>query len=738
VKQVAQRLKDGAVEVLDVPAPSLRPQGVLVDVRSSLLSAGTERSKVETGRKSLIGKARARPDQVRLVVEKAGRDGVRDALAAVRARLGRPEPLGYSAAGVVLAVGDRVRDLAVGDRVACAGAGYASHADVDYVPGNLCVRLPDGVGFDQGCFATLGAIAMHGVRRAEPGLGERVAVIGLGLVGQLASQLLKAAGCRVVGIDLGEEPIAVAREMGGIDEGIPRSQLDEARLAREGACDAVLIAAATESDDPVELAAALCRDRGRVVVVGDVGMQVPRAPYYEKELDLRLSRSYGPGRYDREYEERGLDYPIGYVRWTECRNMGAFLDLVARGEVDVSGLVRERVSVEEAPGAYDRLLAGDASSLGILIEYGESAGAAPEARPGSGPGERPRATPFAGDPAALGRVGAIGAGSFASRVAIPGLRKAGFELAAVASASGLSARSAAQRFGFGRADTAEGIIDDPDIGLVAVLTRHSSHADLAERAMRSGKAVFVEKPPCLTEGELERLRDARAESGAPLFVGFNRRHAPLAVRLRDHVRRGDAPLELLYRVSAGPATADHWLDDPEEGGGRLIGEGCHFVDFACWLVGEWPERVACAANATAGTAAPAKSFAVTLAFPGGSLATILYGTAGAPGVRKEYAEAHSGGRSAILDDFRSLTLVEGRRRRKVRSRRQDKGHGVQMRRMRAALAGEEPLPGDDLLSSMSVVFAAARAAEEARVVRPQRAGSPDGAAAERRGSSSAA
>ncbi|MGH2979116.1 MAG: zinc-dependent alcohol dehydrogenase, partial [Solirubrobacterales bacterium] len=369
MKQVAQRLRDGRVEVLEVPEPALTPDGVLVDVRASLLSAGTERSKVETGRKSLVGKARERPDQVRQVVDKARRDGVRATVDAVRTRLDQPAPLGYSATGVVLSVGARVRDLAPGDRVACGGGGYAVHAEVVHVPGNLCVRLPDGVAFEQGAFATVASVALHGVRQADVRLGERVAVIGLGLVGQLACQMLRAAGCEVLGIDLSEEVVDHAREVGAVDHAVTRKRLEPEVLPEAGRCDAVLITAATPSDDPVELAAELCRDRGRVVVVGDVGMNVPRAPYYEKELELRISRSYGPGRYDRSYEERGLDYPIGYVRWTERRNMEAFVHMLEAGKLDVTGLVNERVRIDDAPAAYRGLIEKRGSPLGILLLY---------------------------------------------------------------------------------------------------------------------------------------------------------------------------------------------------------------------------------------------------------------------------------------------------------------------------------------------------------------------------------
>ncbi|HEX8101809.1 MAG TPA: zinc-binding dehydrogenase, partial [Solirubrobacteraceae bacterium] len=350
MKQVTQRLRDGRIEVLEVPPPSLTAHTVLVDIRASLLSAGTERTKVETGRQSLVAKARSRPDQVRQVVEKAQRDGVRDTMDAVRNRLDQPSPLGYSAAGVVLAVGERVAGLQPGDRVACAGAEHAHHAGVDRVPGNLCVPLPDGVGFDEGAFTTVGAIALQGVRQSDARLGERVAVIGLGLVGQLTGQILRAAGCRVVGVDVAAGAVESARASGAVDDGYARDALDVKALPAGAAeCDAVIVTAATSSDDPVTLAAHLCRDRGRVVVVGAVGMQIPRAPYYDKELELRQSRSYGPGRYDTEYEERGLDYPIGYVRWTERRNMAAFLELIAARRIDVGSLVSQRFGVEEAP-----------------------------------------------------------------------------------------------------------------------------------------------------------------------------------------------------------------------------------------------------------------------------------------------------------------------------------------------------------------------------------------------------
>ena len=705
MKQVTQRLRDGRIEVLDVPPPELRPEGVLVAVRTSLISAGTERKKVETGRKSLVGKARSRPDQVRQVLEKARRDGVGETIDAVRARLERPSPLGYSAAGVVVAAGERVRDLAPGDRVACSGGGYAVHAEVDYVPGNLAVRIPEAVSFGEAAFATVGSIALHGVRQADARLGERVAVVGLGLVGQLAGQILRAAGCRVVGVDLAEELVAGALAAGAADAAFPRSAFDGGDVPGDAAeCDAVLVTAATASSDPVRLAARLCRDRGRVVVLGDVGMDLPRDTYYEKELEVRTSRSYGPGRYDLEYEERGLDYPIGYVRWTERRNMSSFLELVAAGKVDVERLVRERVPIDDAAEAYERLVSHEGSPLGILIEYSE----ADERRTPTAPQAVER-------PVAAGAAGVVGAGSFATRILIPGVRRAGFELEAVASASGLSARAAGDRFGFRRVLTPRELIADAAVGTVLIATRHSSHAELAAAALRAGKAVFVEKPPCLTSAELEDLRAARAESGRPLAVGFNRRHAALANELRGFVRETSEPFELLYRVNAGGLPSDHWLNDVDEGGGRLLGEGCHFVDFACWLAGSAPARVSSVIRSDPGRPlAAAESFSLVLEFADGSLATIVYSPRGSGRLGKEYIEVHSRGCSAVLADFRSLVLVGDERPRKKRVRTADKGHDRQFVALYRWLTGAGEPPDPDPLDSMATTLTALLAATSGR------------------------
>ncbi len=713
MKQITQRLRDGRIEVIEIPPPALTADGVLVDVRASLLSAGTERTKIQTGRQSLIGKARSRPDQVRQVVDKARRDGLRDTVLAVRSRLEQPSALGYSCAGVVLAVGDRVRDLVPGDRVACAGADYAVHAEIVHVPANLCVSLPGALEFEQGAFGTVGSIALHGVRQADSRLGERVAVIGLGLVGQLSGQILRAAGCTVVGVDLERELVDRSLADGAADCSYVRDELGEGEPPpAAGGCDAVIITAAARSPDPVELAARMCRDRGRVVVVGDVTMDLPRAPYYGKELDLRLSRSYGPGRYDKEYEERGLDYPIAYVRWTERRNISAFLELVATGRVATGPLITERIGIDEAEGAYERLATSGRSPLGIVVGYDSTAlGPASPARSAS-PAARPAARPVGN------RVGVIGAGSFAQGTMIPALRTAGFKLAAVSSATGRSAHGAAMRTGFERVLGVDELLTDPGVDVVAIASRHATHADLATRALEAGKAVFVEKPPCLTGEELERLRAAVARSGLPLLVGYNRRHAPLASALRDRIRRPGRPFELLFRVNAGALAADHWLNDPADGGGRLLGEGCHFIDFACWFAGELPRRV----NTTM-RAAPevplvsAQSFSVSLDFADGSLATVFYSAEGGRPLQKEYVEAHCDGRSAAIDDFQRL-VPSGRRGRGPVTAGRDKGHGAQFAHLHEVVTRGSPIAGPDPLETMAVTISALRSAESGAAVDP--------------------
>jgi predicted dehydrogenase len=692
MKQVAQRARDGHTSVHEVPPPALRPGHLLVANRFSLISAGTERGKLEFAGKNALQKARARPDLVAKLVQRARTEGVRGAIGAARERLDALSPLGYSSAGVVVGVGAGVEGFAPGDLVACAGGGFANHAELVAVPRNLVAKVPDGVPLDAAAYATVGAIALHAVRQAEASLGERVGVIGLGLVGQLAVRILLAAGCDAIAIDLDPAGVELAAAAGAraFERGDPA--LAPAVLAATGGLglDAVLICAATRSSDPMDLAVSLARDRGRLVVVGDVPVTADRRLMYEKELELRLSRSYGPGRYDRDYELHGHDLPAGYVRWTEQRNLQAFLELVAGGRLDPAPLTTHRFPVDLAEEAYAVL--GDEEPerrpFGILLEFDEAAVTRPRAalvtarRPHTG---------------ALG-VGVIGAGSFTRRVLLPAL--GGAKLVAIASESGLSAADAASRFGFARAaSSAEEILADESIGAVVIATRHSTHAALAAAALRAGKAVFVEKPLALNEEELLDVEDALRSAlprGGLLMVGFNRRFAPLAERLRTEL--AGLPERVLHaRVNAGPLDHDHWLNDPAEGG-RLLGEGCHFVDLLAHLAGS-------PVTSVHATTAGADGVAATLRLADGTVANLLYAGNGDPRLPKERIEAFAGGMSAVLDDFRRLEVYRNGRRSVVKGG-QDKGHRAQVARFLDAAAWKaEPPSVESYLASTRATLA---------------------------------
>ena len=701
---MAQTPRDGRIQVVEVPPPTLRAGWVLVHNRCSLISAGTERSKVELGEKSLIQKARSRPDLVRKVVDRARVEGVRSAATTARDRLDALAPLGYSSAGVVVRVGAGVEAVAPGARVACAGGGWANHAELVAVPRNLIAEIPPNVPFEAAAYATVGAIALHGVRQAGIGVGERVGVIGLGLVGQLAARLLGASGCDVVGVDLDQAAVELAERGGaralGRDD--PALEAVVAEATDGLGLDAVLVCAATRSTDPLALAAALARDRGRLVVVGDVPIEVERAVLYEKELDLRLSRSYGPGRYDRDYEERGRDLPAGYVRWTEQRNLQAFLDLVGGGRLDPTELTTTRRPFEQAPEAYAALSAGagEQRSFGIVLEY-------PEARPA----ELDQATiaPVARRRSREGaaRIGVIGAGNFARATLLPALTAAGAELASVATSSGLTAADVAARFGFDRAvGSAREILEDDSIDGVVIATRHSTHAELTAAALGAGKAVFVEKPLALSAAQLDEVEAALDGEGV-LMVGFNRRFAPLVERMQVELA-GVARKVLLARVNAGPLAADHWLHDPLDGGGRLIGEGCHFVDLLSHLAGA--PAVGVHAFAAAQPDRPLESsdeLVGTLRFGDGSVGTLVYAGTGDTRMPKERLEAFGGGASIALEDFRRLEVFRAGKRTAVKGR-QDKGHGAQIRRFVEAARGHaEAPPAASYLASSRATLALA-------------------------------
>jgi len=698
MKQILQNAKTGAVAVADVPVPVAQAGFVLVRTAASLISAGTERLTVEAGQKNLVSRAIEQPALVKKVLDKARSEGVVATFDAVRSKLGSLTALGYSAAGFITAVGEGVTDLRVGDRVACAGVGYASHAEVLSVPKNLCVRLPDSVNFDTAAFGTLGAIALQGLRLAEPTLGESVVVIGLGLIGQLAVQLLTANGGRVFGIDLDQKKIDLAKQLGATDG----CTSDDAKMrvlewSRGRGADAVLITAATSSNEPVELAGEISRPKGRVVVVGAVGLNLPRKPYYDRELSFRISMSYGPGRYDRNYEERGQDYPFGYVRWTEGRNIEAFLDMIAAGRIQIESLITHRFKIDDGERAYD-LITSDEPYLGVLLQYDTER-------------ELESRIPLSQKPAANAsaktvRVGLIGAGDYAKSMLLPNFKAAGAEFQAIATASGVTARSVGEQYGFRFcASGAKEVVNDTDVNLVVIATRHSSHAALAQQALQAGKHVFVEKPLAVHNQELDEVL-AATSSGGELMVGFNRRFSPLARAAFEFFRNRQFPLSINYRVNAGRIPPSHWVHDPNEGG-RIIGEVCHFIDLVHFLTASLTTRVFAEAVATRDLAATGEdSVLITLRLADGSNASIAYLAEGDKALPKERVEIFGGGKSFVIDDFRSATAYENGREKTTKLREQDKGQRDEIRAvMSVVLEGKPALISlEDLKTTTRATF----------------------------------
>jgi predicted dehydrogenase/threonine dehydrogenase-like Zn-dependent dehydrogenase len=707
MKQILQNPRNGDIEVTDVPAPRAARGCVLVKVAASLVSAGTERASAEFASKSLIQKAQARPDLVRDVANKIRREGILSGLSAVRSRLDKPSTLGYSCAGTVVEVGEGVTDIGVGDRVACAGAGFAVHAEFACVPRMLVARITSSdVDFESATFTTLGAIAMHAVRTAEVKLGEVVGVIGLGLLGQLAVQILRAAGCTVIGLDLVQQRAALAVSMGAIGATTSQAEFRDLcfRHSNGYGVDSVLIAAETTSSGPVNLAAEIARDRGIVVAVGAVGMELERPPYYEKELDFRVSRSYGPGRYDAAFEQKGIDYPIGHVRWTETRNMEAFLQLLAEGKLNVQQLISDRYDIANAAAAYE-LITGkvQAPFLGVLIKYSAGQEAPSRHLELISPQRRSSSTHVV-------RVGLLGAGSFARSVLIPAMRRAGAELAGICAVNGVSAQSAAKKFGFEFCTTDEQqILRDDSINAVVIATRHNLHATQVIRALDCGKHVFCEKPLCLTEEELQAIRAAYSRaSNCRLMVGFNRRFAPMALQMKAYLSQSAGPFTMHYRVNAGPLPPDHWINDPEQGGGRVLGEMCHFVDLLSFFCASPPVR------AQGVSSAAGQDVTATIQFADGSIATLMYVCSGDRAFSKERIELFRGGAVAVLDDFRKLDLIRHGKKQILRSRlQQDKGHKAEWRAFSKCIqsGAAAPIAFDEIVAS---TLATIRIAESLR------------------------
>lgn len=704
MKQLIQNMRSGSILVKDVPVPRPGKGFALVKTAFSLVSAGTERTTSEFAEKNLAAKAIARPDLVKQVVEKTKREGLVPTLESAFNRLDQPMFPGYSSAGVIAAVGPGLKGFSVGDRVACGGGSYAVHAEYELVPKNLLVKLPDTVSDEAAAFTTLGAVAMHGFRLSEARLDESVLVIGLGLLGLLTIQIAKAAGCVTLGIDISEARIALGKELGSDACHNEAVKAKAAELVGARGFDHVLICAGSKENDLIALAGELCRDRGTVVSIGAVGLNIPRKIYYEKEIRFTVSRSYGPGRYDAAYEEKGQDYPIGYVRWTEGRNMESFVSLLARGAVRTDPLVSHRIPIEEGSRAYD-LIKGKSGEpyLGVLLRYGPTtaelgAAEAIELRSDIAPG------PVS--------VGVIGAGNYANATFLPMMRIDGapLTLTSIASERGGSAREAGEKFGFSKiAVDADAVIQDPDVNAVVILTRHHAHSGLTVRALNAGKHVYCEKPLALTIDELRSVYLAAAQNPDQLLmVGYNRRFAPLAEKMKSFLSESGEPLAINYIVNAGFLPGNHWTQDPEIGGGRIIGEACHMIDFLTYLTGALPLSVQALALPNSGRYQDDNAV-IQIALADGSFGTIQYLANGDRSYMKERIEVFSGGRIAILSDFRELDTWNAGETKKMKSAfRIDKGHSHSWNAFVDAVAngGQAPISLDEIFAASLASFAA--------------------------------
>ena len=708
MKQLLQNIKTGKSIVEDVPVPTPREGQALVKVEASLVSAGTERMVIEFAEKSLVGKARSRPDLVKQILDKAWREGLVNTAQAAFNRLDQPMALGYSSAGTIVALGKDMQGFKMGQRVACAGGGYAVHAEYNVVPRNLLTPLPENVDFESAAFTTLGAIALHGFRLAEPQIGENAAVIGMGLLGLLAAQIATAGGCNVLGIDIDLARISLASSLGLRAVGRAEAVDSSVAFTANRGFDVILICADTSSNDPVELAGTIARDRARVVATGAVGLTFPRKVYYEKEISFINSRSYGPGRYDLNYEEQGNDYPLGYVRWTEGRNFEAVVDLMAKGQLQVKPLITHRFDITEATKAYDVITGKKKENfLGVLLTYPNR-----ELKVESESIHFPLSKT---SKSSTVKLGVLGAGLFANSVLLPAIKKAGdIELVGIASSGGLHAGHSGKKFGFQYATSDDDeIINDPNINTIAILTRHNTHAELVIEALKAGKDVFVEKPLAINSEQLSAISNQLLNTdNCLLTTGFNRRFAPLVLQLKSLVSNLQEPKYIHYRVNAGLIPLNHWTQDPEIGGGRIIGEACHFVDFITFLVGAAPISVSAHALPDGGKYRE-DNVSMTFTFPDGSIGIVDYLANGDKSLPKERVEVFCGGQVAVLDDFVSLQTVRDGEKKEVRSA-QNKGWVEEWKVFAKTIreGGEPPIPYEQLIGVTRATFAAVESIRE--------------------------
>ncbi len=737
MKQIIQNYYTGKIEIVEVPRPICFGNQILVENVTSLISVGTERSIIELGEKSLLGKALERPDLVKQVIRKVETEGVQEAYKTVMARLDNPVPLGYSCAGIVLEVGKNVEGIAKGDRVACAGSGYASHSEVVVIPNNLWVKIPENVDFESASFLAMGGIAMQAIRMAHPSLGDRIAVIGLGLLGQVTAQLLRTSGCHVFGIDVSEDKVKMALE-NGAERGVVSAHSDATIPAREFAphgFDSVIIMAAAKNNQPLELASEIARERARIVATGLTGLEIPRKTFFEKELDLVVSRAWGPGVFDPNYTEKGTDYPYAYARWTAKRNLEEFLSQVSNSSVKLKHLITHRFPIEEAIGAYDLILKNKEPHIGVLITYPPPNQNSqfvrkidlissqqdkpkrpdePERLKKPDKPEKPSKRDQRGKPKKA--VGIIGAGLFAGGTLLPILRKmSGVELKGVATATGIKGQHIAKKYGFQYFTTDyHDLLKDPDVNLVFILTRHGTHAQFVMEALKAGKHVFVEKPLCLNESELNEIIDVYTSCLTPdasrqvLMVGFNRRFSPFSVWLKGKMKVIQEPLSIHCTVNAGYVPPNHWIHNSEEGGGRIIGEVCHFIDLIQFFTDSIPEK-AIAERLNSSSYQSSENVSITLKMKNGSMGSILYVSNGDKRFPRERVEIFGGGAVGVIDNFRKASFTYRGHAKSIRRWMGiDRGHQGEMETFIEAVRNGEnsPVSVEDYIYTTLTSFAA--------------------------------
>jgi len=713
MKQLTQNLKDGAMLAREVARPVLSPGKVLVRTGYSVISGGTEGKTVSDARKSYLEKAKSRQKEVKQVIELAKSTGIRETYDLVMNKLEAYSAIGYACAGTVIDVAGDVNGMKIGDVVACGGAD-AGHAEVVSVGKNLCARVHEGTDVRHAAIATIAAIAMQGVRQAEVNLGERVAVIGLGLIGQLTMQLLSAGGAEAIGIDIDSRQIELAKKC-GFRNVFPASQEGLAQVVADltagHGVDAVIITAGTSSLQPVNFAGEICRKKGKVVIVGAVPTGFERKHYYRKELDLRMSSSYGPGRYDAQYEEQGVDYPVGYVRWTEQRNMQSYLDLLAGGKLNIEPLITHEFPLERAKEAYDMILARKEHFCGVLLKYDTESEVSGTVSRADLPDAKGRVSA-----ARKVKAGFIGAGSFAQNMILPNMKDA-VEFVGISTRRGNTSRYIMDKYGFSYAtDDAAKIMADTELNTIFIMTRHDTHAQYVLDALAAKKDIFVEKPLALYPEELEHIAEAYNKNGGAsrLMLGFNRRFSPHVKELHS-LFTPQQPKAIQYRINAGILPPDHWVHDPKVGGGRIIGEGCHFIDLAMHIAGAPITSVS--AHETASGSDLRDTVSVSLGFANGSSATISYFSNGSKQLGKEYLEVFCNGVSVVIDDFREMT-VYGEKQRKSKLKKQDKGHAAGVQAFIKAIEDgtPAPIPFEEIYNSTRATFAVLDSIRERKMI----------------------